>query len=1105
MEFLTYLRNIHLKSAYNIILLSFISGISGGALIILYPNAAIHIFDPNNYLFYLFVLPITSSIFIFSKRFSQKKTNHAMEENLEDTILSIANTIRHDELSNFEKRNRADIYLSIVNAQNITQAAAKSIDALEHKITLIIGWIYIFVFLSSFFGWVILIWRLLIILLRETFQTIIKSIIFEEMKAQKDLFKIFETHLYGFKELKFNKKKCDEIFEHNFKLYTEKIKVLRNKSSFYLSELQLIYSLSIFLLIGCGVFLLFPTFSSETALKIVIMMLCMMKTDIMILNHIPYILEGKATLERLQKLFPKNSLKAKDQNLFSFSKESIKEIKSISLKDVKFSYPSFGNESGFSVEIDNLNIKSGEILFIVGGNGSGKSTFINILTGLYRHKAGEIKINDHIVQMAEHRYLFSSIFTDFHLFNSLYGMEGVTDERVNELLKMMNIYSKTQCKKGHFNTINLSSGQKKRLALVLAILEDKPIYIFDEWAADQDPHFRRYFYEKVLPMLKEMGKMIIVITHDEHYFHTADNVIRMEYGKIVDRFNPQKVIPSIEKHETEKNYSKGITQIQRRKRKLLDKDMDKHPKNIAEQIKQMMGAHGTLIKKLISLLALVSLSIVFIFVVILSTAKTSTQSKTILFIQFMALIILYAISFRRLNRQFYKSLEDKIADFRIGILDRIRKTSLQTIEQIGVGRIYTKLTSDVKAIADTSLSILMTLIGVNRTLISFLYIAFIYFPAFIIMISLTFIGAMFYFYNHSLILTIFSSLRERERQLFESINDLLKGFKELLINNKKSDDFYLKSIKQNTLNLREIKLSFSSYYTNNYTIAYAMWEGMLLSITLLLPFLENSSTILPITVAMIVTIPLNQIVDRYSHFHTAYMSLKQLYQFEDEIKDVQAEEEHISHKIDLKELKYENCTFIYKSKDGHPFYLGPLNVSFKAGEIVFITGGNGSGKSTLLKLITGLYPKDSGEIFVNNKKVDIKLFQELFSVIFSDFYLFDRLYGMEKVDETKLKYLLEQFQLNKIVKYTDGEFNTLDLSTGQKKRLALIITILEDKPIYVFDEWAADQDPLFREYFYKSLLPEFKAQGKTVIAVTHDDRFFSAADRIIKIDYGQIV
>ncbi|MDO9265222.1 MAG: ABC transporter transmembrane domain-containing protein, partial [Desulfosalsimonadaceae bacterium] len=233
MDFIKYLRNASFEIKYLILVLSVISGITGGALLILYPNAALHIFEKGKYLYYLLILPPVSCIFLISKRLSQSKTAEATEHALENQILTILNTIRQDELVDFEKRDRADIYLSIVNASAITQAATKSIDAFTHNITLIIGWLYIYFFLAPFLGWLIVIWRLIYVMFRESFQKIIKSILIEELKEQKDLFHVFQNHLFGFKELKFHRKKNEDIFNNYLCVIADRIKNLRIKARFY--------------------------------------------------------------------------------------------------------------------------------------------------------------------------------------------------------------------------------------------------------------------------------------------------------------------------------------------------------------------------------------------------------------------------------------------------------------------------------------------------------------------------------------------------------------------------------------------------------------------------------------------------------------------------------------------------------------------------------------------------------------------------------------------------------------------------------------------------------------------------------------------------------
>lgn len=204
--------------------------------------------------------------------------------------------------------------------------------------------------------------------------------------------------------------------------------------------------------------------------------------------------------------------------------------------------------------------------------------------------------------------------------------------------------------------------------------------------------------------------------------------------------------------------------------------------------------------------------------------------------------------------------------------------------------------------------------------------------------------------------------------------------------------------------------------------------------------------------------------------------------------------------LKLKDLEYE-----YAKTDGQGFEVGPINYEFKAGEITFITGGNGSGKSTLAKLLTGLYSSTKGEVSLNNR-ISQKLLNESYSTVLQIFiYLFDKLYGISyKGKEADMQRYLEILQLSDKVQIQDGKFSTTKLSIGHKKRLALVVTYLEDRPIYIFDEWAADQDPEFRLFFYDSLLPELKANGKCVIAVTHDDRYFNLADRVIKMELGKI-
>lgn len=198
-----------------------------------------------------------------------------------------------------------------------------------------------------------------------------------------------------------------------------------------------------------------------------------------------------------------------------------------------------------------------------------------------------------------------------------------------------------------------------------------------------------------------------------------------------------------------------------------------------------------------------------------------------------------------------------------------------------------------------------------------------------------------------------------------------------------------------------------------------------------------------------------------------------------------------------------------KSNDESGFRLGPLDLVFEPGQITFIVGGNGSGKSTLAKLITGLYVPQTGALSLNGEPIDhenIEWFRQNSSAIFTDFHLFEEYLGFDRPGlDGEVRRYLEELQIAHKVTVRDGRLSTIDLSQGQRKRLALLTALLEDRQIYVFDEWAADQEPKFRDVFYQEILTELKQRGKTVIVITHDDRYFHHADQLIKLDFGRVV
>jgi putative ATP-binding cassette transporter len=240
-------------------------------------------------------------------------------------------------------------------------------------------------------------------------------------------------------------------------------------------------------------------------------------------------------------------------------------------------------------------------------------------------------------------------------------------------------------------------------------------------------------------------------------------------------------------------------------------------------------------------------------------------------------------------------------------------------------------------------------------------------------------------------------------------------------------------------------------------------------------------------------------------------TMKRLYALEDHLKTAAAAydpEDTLPLDEPIREIALRGISFTYREADGSPgFTVGPLDVTFRAGECVFVTGGNGSGKSTLLRLLIGLLRPDRGTIEINGRSLlpgQRQAYRDRIATVLSDYHLFRRLYGIGPVDPSRAAALLRKFEIEDKVSVRDGAFTTIDLSSGQRKRLALLAAELEDKPVLILDEWAADQDPGFRKKFYEEILPGLRRPDRTIICVTHDERYFATAERIINMDEGHL-
>jgi len=505
--------------------------------------------------------------------------------------------------------------------------------------------------------------------------------------------------------------------------------------------------------------------------------------------------------------------------------------------------------------------------------------------------------------------------------------------------------------------------------------------------------------------------------------------------------------------------------------------------------------------------------------VILGAASTATNSAVNVQYLVMFLLALLALMLaKRYSLNHTTRLTEEIVErLRVRLSDKIRRSELLYFEKVGQVQFMTILTKETQMISNTASMAISASASAVMLVVSFLFVAYLSLPAFFL--SLGAIALTVLAYRASLA-QMNAQLHETvrvENKFFDLLNHMLAGFKEVKIDSRKNRDLFDNYLVPVSREVRVLKTRTNEQFVTKTLISHSAFYALLATIIFLLPRLAHcdSAVIIKVTAVMLFIFgPLAEVVGIIPYIARASVSIETIRTMERSLDEEVARHPPVDlgrppAPLTFKEIVLEELIFSYPDADGTPGYtVGPLNATIRAGEILFIMGGNGSGKSTLLKLLTGLYFPRSGRIVVDGKplaRTSYHRYRNMFSAIFTDFHLFDRLYGLDGADQDLLAELLEEFELADKTAFLEGRFTELNLSTGQRKRLSLIIALLEKKDVLIFDEWAADQDPVFRKHFYEDILKELKRQGKTVIAATHDDRYFHIADRVLKMEWGKFV
>ncbi|ODB36270.1 hypothetical protein BB427_16160 [Pseudoalteromonas sp. BMB] len=487
-----------------------------------------------------------------------------------------------------------------------------------------------------------------------------------------------------------------------------------------------------------------------------------------------------------------------------------------------------------------------------------------------------------------------------------------------------------------------------------------------------------------------------------------------------------------------------------------------------------------------------------------------TSPKQALFFVFICLVIIFC-------RVMSGTLMAQVAvDATVGLrkrfYERITQLPIQNLDHIGPSRLLTAMNNDIKEVTNGASAIPGLLIAMFTFLGLLGFLVYLKFEVFLFVMGVLLFGLAFYQIPTKLGRMYLVKARDSYDDIQEGMRGLVYGSKELKLNQQKRQDFLNESIHKS-----EDRFG-ADYKRGRMLLIFAMtWSNLMafLAIGAVTYVMSNfyalslEDTVAVVMVLLYITGPITAMTNIIPNILMAKVAAKKLDKL---LNDMQIEHQtEVTKPIDCDTIHVKGVEYAYggnkNTEDG--FKLGTIDLSIHRGEVTFLVGGNGSGKTTLAKLLSLHYIPEKGAIHFDGHKVTAdnrNACRQSISAIYSDFHLFSKLFGLSDQElDSRASAHLKSLGLDKKVAIRNGEFSTTNLSAGQKKRLALLVTYLEDRSIYVFDEWAADQDPEFKDIFYNQILPELKSRNKLVIVITHDDRYFHVADKLVKMESGKVI
>ncbi|MGP9510203.1 MULTISPECIES: cyclic peptide export ABC transporter [unclassified Halomonas] len=453
-----------------------------------------------------------------------------------------------------------------------------------------------------------------------------------------------------------------------------------------------------------------------------------------------------------------------------------------------------------------------------------------------------------------------------------------------------------------------------------------------------------------------------------------------------------------------------------------------------------------------------------------------------------------------------------LAELRSFVAQCVAETPFAHFERVGSARIQSALTEHSNNVAVLFVSLPVILTNAVIVVGCLGYLAMLSWQVFLFALGVIGLGAVGYHLVHLRAIHYLQSASSEQDRLFGHFCALTDGAKELRLHQDKRHTFMNQVLGKSVEGVRRLRTHGMSLFVISTSWGqFLMYAFIGLVLFVLAGDGPNQTQVMTgfALVFVYMVTPLEGLLINIPRINMARVAASRI---DDITREMPQEQDRQAspQALDFQRLELRDVTHqYYHEQSDDVFELGPINLSFTPGEVVFLVGGNGSGKTTLAKVVVGLYPPEGGEVLLNGERVEADgwdAYRQLFSVVFSDFHLFERLLEAPREDlDEEGNRLLAKLHLQHKVRVENGAFTTQSLSQGQRKRLALVVAYLEDRPFLVFDEWAADQDPLFKEVFYCEVLPELKRMGKAVLVITHDDRYFHLADRLVRLESGKLL